>query len=72
MIGNPTKARQRRAIRFPPASVIAFELDAPTLRANSQAVLFDDSSAYDRAPVAIMVRIDRLRKRRRYRVVFAA
>ncbi len=40
---------------------IAFELDAFTLGANSQAVLFDDSNAYDRATAAIAARIDTIK-----------
>lgn len=37
---------------------LAFELDAFARAANSEAVLFDDDSAYDRATAAITARID--------------
>ncbi|ORA22343.1 TetR/AcrR family transcriptional regulator [Mycobacterium aquaticum] len=40
-----------------PAQLV-FELDAFALAANSQAVLFDDDTAYDRAAAAITSRID--------------
>lgn len=40
-----------------PAQLV-FELDAFALAANSQAVLFDDDTAYDRATAAITSRID--------------
>jgi AcrR family transcriptional regulator len=57
-----TEAQETGEIRadVEPAQ-IAFELDAFTLGANSQAVLFDDSSAYDRATAAIMARIDSIK-----------
>jgi AcrR family transcriptional regulator len=40
---------------------LAFELDAFARAANSQAVLFDDDTAYDRATAAITVRIDSIK-----------
>ncbi|MGH3562186.1 MAG: TetR/AcrR family transcriptional regulator [Mycobacterium sp.] len=40
---------------------LAFELDAFALAANSDAVLFDDDSAYDRATAAIASRIHSIR-----------
>lgn len=41
---------------------LAFELDAFALAANSQAVLYDDDSAYGRAAVAIASRIETVRR----------
>jgi AcrR family transcriptional regulator len=45
---------------------IAFELDAFTLGANSQSLLFDDASAYERATVAIAARIESVKPGRKY------
>jgi AcrR family transcriptional regulator len=45
---------------------IAFELDAFTFGANYQAVLFDDSRAYERATVAIAARIESVKPGRKY------
>src|ERR1700759_4321707 len=63
LVAEAQQAGEIRADADP--AQIAFELDAFTLGANSQAVLFDDSTAYQRATVAIAARIESVKPGRK-------